>query len=490
MYFGTNPFGVFHNPGSKEHIDLNKQATLEFKPKQQFDLIPEKAQIFTTDLTAYSEFYSYYGYLCSIATTRTVDPADNTIITFGDHKNILTSWNDIDSEIIQKNATELWGDESWTVTGNKAIVPLSQARGQVTGNNLTATGKKIFMQRKRSTWLAHQSLSMLIRTAREQIEVDRDQYTWVDPDSGETIKDGMTVLWLILQHLRPNIRINIFNELKRIREIDPQAYGYDIAKWISAMATARLNITSKSPHMYPDEMYLSDLFTGAEKVPCKAFASEVTSMKNKWNLGESVLTKEILTSKLRTLYTNMGPEGDNSFKTGLQANDQIIALATKVTLLENALSQATVALTTIANNSNTNGGGGTGGGGTRQPHTVEEWKLKHEGETKHKYGKVYHWCTKDHWSNGIKHNGMYQLHSTADHDEWRKAKDAEKAAKKQSEAAGSDVSNNQPNAGTSEAEKKKLALSDKLRAALTTQAGLSQEAFGRIWAESCSESGN
>ena len=493
MYFGTNPFGVFHSPGSKEHIDLNKQATINFKPKQQFDLIPANSQSFSTDLTANAEFYSYYGYLKSTPTTRTVDPADNTIITFGDRKSILTSWNEIDSDVIQNNATQLWGDRSWSVTDNKEIDPLSAARGEVVANNLNVAGKKQFMQRKRSTWLAHQSLQMLIPSAREQIEVDRDQYTWVDPDSGETVKDGMTVLYLILQHLRPNIRINVFNELKKIREIRPQTFGYDVGKWLSAMATARLSIISKAPQMYPDEMYLSDLFAGAELVPCSAFKAEVSSMKNKWNLGDLNLTSKILTSKLRTLYTNM--DGDDSFKTGLQANDQIIALATKVTYLENALSKATVALTTLTDDrngnggGNTQGGGGNGGGGNgggKQHHTVPDWKLEFKGTTMQRNGKEYSWCTEDHWSAGIKHNGMYQLHDTHGHADWRKRVDAEKAAKR--DGAVSNTAD-QTNA-TSNADQKKLSLSDNLRAALTTHAGLSHDEMSRIWTESNEDSGN
>jgi hypothetical protein len=116
MYFGTNPFGVFHNPGSKEHIDLNKQTTLEFKPKQA---------------------------------TLEFDARIQTQANLGDHKNILTSWNDIN-----------------------------------------------------------------------------------------------------------------------------------------------LSITSKSPRMHLDKMYLSDLFTGAAKVPCKAFASKVTSMKYKWKIKYEAQTKQ------------------------------------------------------------------------------------------------------------------------------------------------------------------------------------------------------
>ena len=180
--------------------------------------------------------------------------------------------------------------------GSKEHIDLSAARGEVVANNLNVAGKKQFIQRKRSTWLAHQSLQMLIPSAREQIEIDRDQYTWVDPDSGETVKDGMTVLYHI----------------------------------------------------------------------------------------------------------------------------------------------------------------------------------------------EYSWCTEDHWSAGIKHNGMYQLHDTHGHADWRKRVDAEKAAKRDGAVSSTADQTNE----TSNADQKKLALSDKLRAALTTHAGLSQDAFSRIWSESCEDSGN
>lgn len=86
---------------------------------------------------------------------------------------------------------------------------------------------------------------------------------------------------------------------------------------------------------------------------------------------------------------------------------------------------------------------------------------------------------------------MYACHPPGKdaHDKWRKEMDAER------ERRGKRNHNNQaPPAGSetvvNDDTKKKLALSEKLRTALTTQAGLSQEAFTRIWDESCKESGN
>jgi hypothetical protein len=483
MSFGTNPFGAYHHPSSKEHIDLNKQATILFQPKQKFKLSPENSQAFCSQLTEYSEIYACYGHLKNIPTTRTI--AGDGTITFGDNKSILTSWNEITNDIVQKYATETWGAQDWTVTDDKEIVALSAARGEVVGNNLTVAGKSLFMKRKRSTWLAYQLLQMVDTNSKDQIINNRDQFTWTDPDSGETVKDGMTVLFLMLQYLRPNIRINIFNELKAIKDLHPKDFGYNVSDWLSSMESKRLSIALKSSTMYPDDIFINDIFDSAEKVPCTPFVAEISRIKNSWNLGElNNLTRETAVSKVRMLYINM--EGDGTFKTSLQKNDQIIALATKVQSLEKSLRATTVALTTIATNgsnsnnnqhgtSSTGGGSSSIGGSGKQPHTVEPWKLEHKGSTILKNGRTYHWCTKDHWSNNTKYNGMYQPHSTEHHDAWRKAKDEEKGFGK---SVTSESESSKP-----EAEQKKLLLSEKLRTALTTQAGLSHDAYTRIWAE-------
>ena len=80
--YGTNPFSQFFNPGTKEHIDLNKQATINYTPLKTFDLIPENADGFCSSITDASEYYAYYGMIRSVPTTRTVDPDDATL-TFG-----------------------------------------------------------------------------------------------------------------------------------------------------------------------------------------------------------------------------------------------------------------------------------------------------------------------------------------------------------------------------------------------------------------------
>ena len=79
---------------------------------------------------------------------------------------------------------------------------------------------------------------------------------------------------------------------------------------------------------------------------------------------------------------------------------------------------------------------------------------------------------------------MYARHARNGHSEWRKNIKAEKAnGGKPGIHSKSDKSSSSP-AGSetvvNDDTKKKLALSEKLRTAFTTQAGLSQETFSRI----------
>ena len=79
---------------------------------------------------------------------------------------------------------------------------------------------------------------------------------------------------------------------------------------------------------------------------------------------------------------------------------------------------------------------------------------------------------------------MYAPHKTCDHDKWRKEQDkrnAQKYAGKRTET---------PSTPEFEPAAKKLALSDKLRTALTTKAGLSNKMYDSIWNETNGDLGN
>ena len=188
------------------------------------------------------------------------------------------------------------------------------------------------------------------------------------------------------------------------------------------------------------------------------------------------------------LYINL--EEDKIWARELAEVSQIIALTTKIDSLESKL-QTTIALATSTNNAGGGGDGKTNGGGGANRPPVKEWRFKLDGKTKFVKGKRWTWCDQEHWANGEKVHGLYvRCHEEGEHDSWKKAAD-ERYAQHKAKRRGQFQKDAPSDSKTvvNDITKKKLALSEKLRAALTTQARLSQDAFSRIWEECDRESG-
>ena len=506
--FSTNPYSSYHASNSKEFIELNKAALIHFKPDKQFDLLPSSADAFAAALEASSKRFSYHGALKRIPTTCTVAAADKGgAITFGNQKDLLESWNQISLETILKNANQTWGDKTWTNVIPHAIEDLSAARGELTAGvrgTLNDEGKKIFLLRWRSTMMAHHCIQLLTPEAQGLMKIYQSQFEWFHDGSGETIQDGLTLATLILQKMRPNVKINVFNEIMKIKQLKLDQFGNNVTTWLTKMEEKRINIELKVPGSYHDDQYIMDIFQGALEAKCKAFCAEVQSMKQKWLLGNADnWTKDNIVSTLIQYFTNMSEDG--TWKKENAETDQIIALTTIVKELSSKLERNTIALATATSGGGAGGGtggsgGGAGGGGgtTRRekkaPYTVKPWRLEHKGDTVTVDGDTWHWCTKDHYSGGNTYNGMYAKHDNSGHDAWRKEIDdkreanhrARKGAGGGANTPGAPVAPTPANMNPT----KKLALSESLRTALCTQAGLSADVADRIWTEACRDSGN
>ena len=489
MSFSCNPFNKYHKPDSKEFIELNKQATINFRPTKLYDLKPPSADEFCRFILKNAKTFGYSGTLARVPTTRTVDAVDPTIITYGGHQNIIETWNQFSRELIHKTANDTWGDKTWTVTADKKIERISQACSKVDAGvrgDLNDAGKIMLMRRWKSTILAHQLLESLTAKSRLAIEVHKNQFEWYDELSGETNYDGLTIAHLILEKLRPNAKINTFNELAKVKAIKPYDYQFDITEWESNMEAGRNLVELKCPGAYHEDQYILDLFKGASTTPCKTYSSQVETMKQNWLLGingTELWTKDTISTQLVQLYTNMTQDG--TWQRELSETSQIIALTTQITEMEKRFEQSTKAFATSTDVATKKAAPKSGA------YTVEPWRLEHKGETTLHEGSTWSWCKGDHWSNMVKHNGMYCKHDTAGHDAWRKHHDDTKAKSQGDQykpTNDSGTSAKEPE--KDEAQPKKLALSERLRTALTTHTGLSSEAYNRIMEEAHRDSGS
>ena len=93
MAFTTNPYIPYHDGNSKEFIQLNKVAMINFKASEKINLTTSNADAFEECMGRISKLYAYYGYLPQFPTTMAVAP-DGTV-TLGNHANLIEAWNRI-----------------------------------------------------------------------------------------------------------------------------------------------------------------------------------------------------------------------------------------------------------------------------------------------------------------------------------------------------------------------------------------------------------
>ncbi len=139
---------------------------------------------------------------------------------------MIKTWNKITGDIIAKNANEVWGARDWTNSAIKQVDELSATRGEVgTAAALTKSGKKKFMERWKSTILAHHVMALLTPDGQASIKIRENAYQWIDP-----LSDEISLLNEALKLMRPDVQTNVYAELAKIKAIKPVNHGYNIVK--------------------------------------------------------------------------------------------------------------------------------------------------------------------------------------------------------------------------------------------------------------------
>ena len=175
--------------------------------------------------------------------------------------------------------------------------------------------------------------------------------------------------------------MDVFNQLKRMKEITPQNFKYDMNLWISKKEATRADVDRKVKGVYHEDQFIKDLFEGALAVPCKSFRHQIGWMKNTWLAGNKEgWTKDKIVQLMLKHYTNM--DTDRTWQKELAETEQIISLATKVDLLQKQLDESNIRVTTplatVTDSSNRRS--------KRQPYTVKPWRLEFKGESVERNG--------------------------------------------------------------------------------------------------------
>ena len=455
---------------------------------------------------------SQFGYeydLKNLPTERTITAGENDgdadVVTYGERINLLETFSDENIDHARRMATVTWGDGSFAADGPMTIREFSVANGTVTNHvppRYTPEGKQLLRDRMHSKFMAHQVLHLFNEDARRVLEIEWDLFTWTSADGRETERDGLSLVAIILSRMKPHFNVDMWKELSKIKGLTLKQFGDNPAKYLDEMKLMKLSIDEKDPAAYPDKMYVKDILAQLVLAPVDSFALEYERLHTSWLRGKEHLTSASLRREAITHYTQL--VNDDKWSGRMGARDQVVVLTTKMNVM-------TAELTRLA------ASGGGGGKPTAAPKTeagkaitnrftIHEWRLKKINNGK-EFGEItnpdnpsdkrpYYFCEDGHYSDGKK-VGMYCIHKPgAGHKEWevnklaRRKEDKERRGKRDRESPALATQPPTPVVPTNDANKKRLALSDNIQAALTTQLGVDPDHWKSIWDDACAETGN
>jgi hypothetical protein len=439
----------FIDISTKEGQTLLSNATDKFKsPLQGHDKISLRStgneyQKFKDNITCCSLRFGYQGLLNSVllnlvATRRTVIPAISEIIAdptvvppiigvpaipeeiiYSSEIKLLEVYLDKLLEITQKHALLTWGDQSFTNHNPKVIRELNLGDGHLTvAGRLTVIGKAIIQEQINSKILAHQAIAMLSDEARQVIKRQSNLFVWKDENSTDEEMDGLTIIALILWHLCPHHKVDMYAEIGKIKKLTVAHVNNDIHLFFDAMKSIKLQIDQKDPMAYTDDAFVRDIFIQLkdEALPFE-FKNEFTSLEWRWQMDKEIVTSQLLMDAAGTYFTNLVAFG--SWKAEVSKHAQIIALTTQISELKNKFSKVKIA---AKPNEKTLTSGTDDTSQAKQWGNFELWRLTKvingaEFNTVKKDGKKLYWCDQ-HQYPGNATKGMYVFHKPTDHDLW------------------------------------------------------------------------
>ena len=150
-------------------------AITKFKPDQTFKLNLDDDDNFVTTIKLKDHQFDCIGKMACVVTTCVFDPGRANAFAYRDRKDIIGTWNQVTEEHVQKNATMLFGNRTFTVTSdnNKALDTPTTERGELTtgGGALTALGKSLIHRRFLLTIMAGQCLALVRENGCKTLQV-------------------------------------------------------------------------------------------------------------------------------------------------------------------------------------------------------------------------------------------------------------------------------------------------------------------------------
>jgi hypothetical protein len=312
------------------------------------------------------------------------------------------------------------------------------------------TDKVIFYQRVRANMIGQRIYNSLDTTSLASIKLKEHLYLWKTA-TGEEFYDGVTMLQLLVEKVKPSTRVGRVALKDKIRNSKLANFNHNVCDMLDHMNDNYLEII-KSGGSHED--MVMDLYNALLSSKNEVFNRFIQRSKDSWETEKEVTPEELITLAIEK-FNNLSEQKQWETVASKSENSKIVALTTQLEELKKTV-QA----------SQSSGVNKPKQGEKNQYLEIAEWrKTKSFGDSVTKDGRDWHWCS-------IKHNngkGMYVTHREEDHGNFRRSK------KDAPPATNSDKASKSSN--------KTMTLSENLKAAMVTKFKCSNEDAAKLWAE-------
>ena len=160
----------------------------------------------------------------------------------------------------------------------------------------------------------------------------------MNPATHEIEFDGIVLIHEILKRIRPNYKVYVFNEIKKVKGLTLKQFNQNVPDFLDKVEEMRTEILVKNATCYPEDRFINDLFEALTLATSDSFTGEIKLEYNKWLLGNPLVTSDALIAKATTLYTNL--ESNGRWKKEHSKHEKIISLTTQVKELKALVSKS------------------------------------------------------------------------------------------------------------------------------------------------------
>jgi len=262
---------------------------------------------------------------------KEVTSGTTTAVTVSKRASLFNDFANLTLEDVQYQASITFGHGSYPT--NQAEIDARAVPNEfkvlaLTDNTNQEQVDKYFL-RIRCIAIAENIQNTVDADTYETLKQSELEYIWVT-DEGERMRDGPTMLYLLLQHITPSTKVKTIAYQTKIETMRIDKYGYDVSKYLTAMEATRIEAVRKGGTISNYTLHLFNGLLDPKTVLCEEFRGAIQRKRDDWEEGDESITAATLMVSAKNKYNNLVsremPGGENAWTVAVAEKDKLMAL--------------------------------------------------------------------------------------------------------------------------------------------------------------------